>query len=1132
MKSSSWISLCGLLTAVCTVQTTFTYYSISRCNCNGRSRYCLRDAWGLHCVDCQGNTEGRHCERCKDGFYLEGAGLSCTRCGCNPTGSVSSTCDSRGRCSCRDGVTGDKCDRCPDGSQIGPNGCTQSRQPREDSGSLTSPCFCYGHSSSCSARSGYSVHSITSTFAEGPEGWRAATTQGAAPDDVHFRWSPKHQDLEVISKDSLPLYLYAPAPYLGNQLLSYGQNFSFSLRLDRGVRHPSTNDVILEGAGQRVSASLGDLRSIVPCGQKINYSFRLDEQPGSRWRPQISAFQFQKLLQNLTAIKIRATFGENGRGYLDNVQLVSARNGDGVPARWVQTCSCPPGYEGEFCERCSAGFKRRIPADGAFSPCEPCSCRGGSCDPQTGDCYSADQTTGELSCPDGSYRDPWQSHTCVKCPCPEGVSCSLADGSLVPRCDGCPTGTTGPRCDVCQEGFYGEPQRGDALPQACQPCECNGHIDVRVAGSCDRRSGQCLKCLNNTKGWNCEDCQQGFYHSRATDACKPCACDAQGSESQQCDDLGRCRCRPGFQGPKCQRSNCPACFSPIKSKMEAYAAKLKELETLFLNMDGDLKPANTAEIEAALSATKKLVDKLQDDTNRLAGLEKSLQGRLSSISKSQLAEGQEIQNMANAAEDIKQQQQTYKTKVEEVQTLIEEMKRKLDEAKADLRAAEVPLGDAPVGSNIFPSLLDTAMSLADKHQSTADDVERTATDALSDSQSSLTLVRDLMNKENKVKELIGELKTTYDQTSARVKGLENQASRLSSEARDESKMADSMLKDIANMERGIPQSLKEAADTMLSKSGGLRDAVDENISGFGTLQDGVRQDKAATGELLAKGKLAQQAAKKLVVRVDVAKADTEAALNRIDSNTAELDDALNTLKGFDQQIANGKTLADGAIRRLPGINATIQQAVSSNNETLFILGDVSDNYNKALETINLLETQLDGLEGAVGSFPSPADLLDEASKLNRDSEDLKTKAVGAAEDLKSELEAAGMLEADAEQAALGAAAAHNNAQQTRAEVGNTLRDITALLANLNETGVVDEDRLKQLEDSLSRAQREVEGHLRPRLLDMEQKEAAQRRQLTGINLDIDTILRDIDNLQDILDSVPAGCYNSPPIEEP
>lgn len=41
-------------------------------------------------------------------------------------------------------------------------------------------------------------------------------------------------------------------------------------------------------------------------------ALRLDEHPASRWRPQLSAVQFQKLLQNLTAVKIRATFGENG----------------------------------------------------------------------------------------------------------------------------------------------------------------------------------------------------------------------------------------------------------------------------------------------------------------------------------------------------------------------------------------------------------------------------------------------------------------------------------------------------------------------------------------------------------------------------------------------------------------------------------------------------------------------------------------------------------------------------------------------------------------------------------------------------------------------------------------------------
>lgn len=51
----------------------------------------------------------------------------------------------------------------------------------------------------------------------------------------------------------------------------------------------------------------------------------------------------------------------------------------------------------------------------------------------------------------------------------------------------------------------------------------------------------------------------------------------------------------------------------------------------------------------------------------------------------------------------------------------------------------------------------------------------------------------------------------YDQTSNQVRSLEDQASRLSGEARDESKMADGMLKDITRMERSIPPSLKVTA---------------------------------------------------------------------------------------------------------------------------------------------------------------------------------------------------------------------------------------------------------------------------------------------------------------------------------
>lgn len=75
-----------------------------------------------------------------------------------------------------------------------------------------------------------------------------------------------------------------------------------------------------------------------------------------------------------------------GAGHLDDVTITSARPGPGVPVAWVESCSCPAGYEGQFCERCSSGFRRETPSLGPYSPCVPCACNGHSetCEPETG----------------------------------------------------------------------------------------------------------------------------------------------------------------------------------------------------------------------------------------------------------------------------------------------------------------------------------------------------------------------------------------------------------------------------------------------------------------------------------------------------------------------------------------------------------------------------------------------------------------------------------------------------------------------------------------------------------------------------------------------------------------------------
>lgn len=79
----------------------------------------------------------------------------------------------------------------------------------------------------------------SSCLVSGPEGWKVAPEGGVTPHDVYFRWSPKHQDLEVISKHSLPTYLYAPGETSSASSMSFLRADLFSIPcLLPGVSHP------------------------------------------------------------------------------------------------------------------------------------------------------------------------------------------------------------------------------------------------------------------------------------------------------------------------------------------------------------------------------------------------------------------------------------------------------------------------------------------------------------------------------------------------------------------------------------------------------------------------------------------------------------------------------------------------------------------------------------------------------------------------------------------------------------------------------------------------------------------------------------------------------------------------------
>ncbi|KFQ61756.1 Laminin subunit alpha-3, partial [Pelecanus crispus] len=86
------------------------------CNCNGNSNRC-QDGTGK-CMNCQYNTAGEKCERCKDGYFGDATQGSCRVCPCPYTNRFATGCVANGekiQCLCKEGYTGVRCERCAPG---------------------------------------------------------------------------------------------------------------------------------------------------------------------------------------------------------------------------------------------------------------------------------------------------------------------------------------------------------------------------------------------------------------------------------------------------------------------------------------------------------------------------------------------------------------------------------------------------------------------------------------------------------------------------------------------------------------------------------------------------------------------------------------------------------------------------------------------------------------------------------------------------------------------------------------------------------------------------------------------------------------------------------------------------------
>uniref|UniRef100_A0A4W6DE38 Laminin subunit alpha 3 n=1 Tax=Lates calcarifer TaxID=8187 RepID=A0A4W6DE38_LATCA len=218
-------------------------------------------------------------------------------------------------------------------------------------------------------------------------------------------------------------------------------------------------------------------------------------------------------------------------------------------------CECQHNTCGESCDRCCPGFNQkpwRAATVDSPNECQPCQCFF-----HAFDCYYDPEVEKR-----GASLDTFGRY----------------DGGGV--CINCQHNTAGVNCERCIEGFYRPYGVPPESPSGCIPCRC----DERTTAGCEMGSGRCI-CKPQFAGENCDRCADGYYYYPqcfrefcckptpcplghfGSPICQRCTCDYRGTVYEVCDASGRCLCRQGVEGERCDRCqpryhsfpNCEAC---------------------------------------------------------------------------------------------------------------------------------------------------------------------------------------------------------------------------------------------------------------------------------------------------------------------------------------------------------------------------------------------------------------------------------------------------------------------------------------------------------------------------------------------------------------------------------------------
>lgn len=124
----------------------------------------------------------------------------------------------------------------------------------------------------------------------------------------------------------------------------------------------------------------------------------------------------------------------------------------------------------------------------------------------------------------------------------------------------CKPGFIGAMCELCAPNYWGPSKH---LGKDCRLCDCNNNWNISAHDNCDKNTGKCLKCTNNSEGDHCQLCRLGYHGDATQQSCQLCQCHSIGTRYElttgdkyylPCDrHTGQCQCADHVRGDHCDQ---------------------------------------------------------------------------------------------------------------------------------------------------------------------------------------------------------------------------------------------------------------------------------------------------------------------------------------------------------------------------------------------------------------------------------------------------------------------------------------------------------------------------------------------------------------------------------------------------